>query len=94
MINNVNKELLDEFVELIYSRIKENFDKELNKANTEFYSEGLVESVDGDYATVKLSFCTTDLLPNLSGKSLSEGDKVKIYYNKNNMVGAYIGVAF
>lgn len=101
---NINSTLLDELVDIIYQRVEEKFSKQLNLANVEFSYEGVVRNPvntqDGNgntittSADVELAFNTLTALPNLSGNILSNGDKVKIFYNKSNMSGAYIGRKF
>ena len=101
----IDNTLIDELVDIIYQRIEEKFSKQLNSANVEFSYEGIVRNPintqDGNgnvtattFADVELVFNTLTSLPNLSGSILSNGDKVKIFYNKSNMSGAYIGVKF
>ena len=102
---NIDNTLLNELVDIIYQRIEEKFSKQLNAANVEFSYEGIVRNPvntdDGNgnvvattSADVELVFNTLTSLPNLSGSILADGDKVKIFYNKSNMSGAYIGVKF
>lgn len=93
-MNEISNEALNLLVDEIYKRIEEKIYKNLNSANIEFCSEGIVKSVVGNSATVQLAFCETDAIPNLTGESLSVNDRVKIFYNKTNMAGAYIGVKF
>lgn len=102
---NIDNTLLNELVDVIYQRIEEKFSKQLNAANVEFSYEGVVRNPvnttdsNGNItattsADVELAFNTLTSLPNLSGKILSDGNKVKIFYNKSNMSNAYIGVKF
>ena len=104
-MENIDSTLLDELVDVIYQRIEEKFSKQLNSANVEFSYEGVVrnpvqvkDSNDNITSTtsadVELAFNTLTSLPNLSGSILADGNKVKIFYNKSNMSGAYIGVKF
>lgn len=94
MKNVVDERNLDNLIDLIYKRIYEKILKELNSLNIEFCAEGIVQTVLGDNAEVSLSFGTTDSIQNLTGETLSVGDKVKVFYNNTNMSGAYIGVKF
>lgn len=102
---NIDSKLLDELVDIIYQRIEEKFSKQLNSANVEFSYEGIVRNpvqttdssgnVTGTTsADVELAFNTLSSLPNLSGSTLYDGNKVKIFYDKSNMSNAYIGVKF
>lgn len=104
-MSNINSSLLDELVDIIYQRIEEKFNKQLNSANVEFSYEGIVRNpvqttdssgnvIGTTSADVELAFNTLTSLPNLSGSILAEGNKVKIFYNKSNMSNAYIGVKF
>ena len=78
---NINENLINELVDIIYQKIEAKFNKNINQNNIEFYSEGIVKSVNNDAKTavIQLSFCDTDELPNLTGDSLSIGDKVKVF---------------
>lgn len=96
-MNELNNKLLDDLVDEIYKKIEAKFYKSLNTANVEFCSEGIVSKVSGDghMASVALAFSgETDMLPNLTGETLAKGNKVKVFYNRTNMSGAYIGVKF
>lgn len=104
-MDNIDSALLNELVDVIYQRIEEKFSKQLNQANVEFSYEGVVRNpvnvtdsnsnvVATTSADVELAFNTLTSLSNLSGSILADGDKVKIFYNKSNMSGAYIGVKF
>lgn len=104
-MQNIDNSLLNELVDVIYQRIEEKFNKQLNSANVEFSYEGVARNPenisDGNgnitatkSADVELAFKTLSSLPNLSGDILADGDKVKIFYNKSNMSSAYIGVKF
>lgn len=104
-MNNIDSSLIDELVDVIYQRIEEKFNKQLNAANVEFSYEGIVKNpinitdsngnvISTTSADVELAFNTLTSLPNLSGSILIDGDKVKIFYNKSNMSNAYIGVKF
>ena len=100
-----NKHIKPELVDIIYQRIEEKFSKQLNSANVEFSYEGIVrnpvqvkdsnDNITGTTsADVELAFNTLSSLPNLSGSTLYDGNKVKIFYDKSNMSNAYIGVKF
>lgn len=92
----ISDTLINEFVDIIYSKIEERFIKNINRTNVEFCSEGVVKSVNStsNTAVVTLGFGDTDSLQNLSGETLAVGNKVKVFYNNKSMGGAYIGVKF
>lgn len=103
-MDNINSALINELVDVLYQKIEEKFMKQLNLANVEFCNEGVVRNpvntTDSNSNTVttsadvELAFNTLTSLPNLTGCVLADGNRVKIFYNKTNMSGAYIGVKF
>ena len=94
--------LLNELVEIIYQRIEEKLKKQLNSSNIEFSYDGIVKNPVSDpndntvtlSADIELSFCTVRDVPNHTEKTLYDGDKVRIFYNKSNIGNSYIGVKF
>lgn len=97
---SIDKEVLDGFVNAIVKRIKDEIAEELNLANIEFCATGIVAHnngiPNGQNGSVKFAFDDTPIndIPNLTGVDLKYHDKVKVFYNKRNMEGAYIGVKF
>ena len=92
-----NSKKIEELVELIYQRIEENFDKKINNSNVEMTWTGIVLSFNStaNTANVSLPFGETlENIPNLSGTTLNQGQKVKVYADKLNMINAYVGTAF
>lgn len=91
-MNEINNSLIDELVEIIYQKIEDKFKKMLNNSNTEFSYNAYVDSSDNSkkIATVIGQFGELTL-PNSTGQDLSKNDRVKVYSDKGNMVGAYIG---
>lgn len=91
-MNEISNSLIDELVEIIYQKIEDKFKKMLNNSNTEFSYNAYVTSRNNSekIATVKGQFGELTL-PNSTGQDLSINDRVKVYSDKGNMVGAYIG---
>ena len=99
-MQEIDKSLLNELIEIIYQRIEEKFKKQLNNSNIEFSYDGIVRCGDsesvphGATTNVELAFGALRAVQNLSGVALSNNDKVRIFYNKNNVGKSYIGVKF
>lgn len=92
----IDDTIMNDFINALYNLNKKTISTELNKTNVEFYAEGIVKSVNdiNDKATVTTAFDDIENVPNLSGIKLSQGQKVKLFYNNRNMSGCYIGAAF
>lgn len=91
-MNGIDNSLIDELVEIIYQKIEDKFKKMLNNSNTEFSYNAYVSSRDKDSNLFTVIGQFGELtLPNSTGQDLSVNDKVKVYSDKGNMVGAYIG---
>ena len=88
-----NESLVNELVDIIYKKIEKKYLAMLNTSNVEFCYNAIVNTVNEEntYATVSGSFGELEL-PNSTGVQLSINDKVKVYSNKGDMIGAYIGV--
>ena len=93
-MDQIDNHVLDELIDVIYQRIEQKFAKQLNTSNVEYAYSGIVLSADNDAGTanVDIGLSTTGNIPNLSGELLSAGDTVKVFADRTNMVGAYIGV--
>ena len=93
-MENIDTALLDELVDEIFKRVEQKFAKQLNMANVEYAFNGVVTEADNDAKTavVDIGSSTTATIPNRTGEDLSDGDTVKVFSDRNNMVGAYIGV--
>lgn len=102
-MENIDKALLDELIDEIYKRIEQKFAKQLNTANVEYAFNGIVTAInpselpegatpDTITAIVDIGSSTTSYIPNRSGEIIAVGDTVKVYSDRSNMVGAYIGV--
>lgn len=97
---DIDDAILDEFIDVIYTRIEQKFAKQLNKANVEYAFLGIVQSIDTttNTAVVDIGTATTTSIPNNTGLTLGAtgglniGDSVKVFSDRKNMVGAYIGV--
>lgn len=100
-----SQESVDKLVDIIYEKIKERFEKELNDTNVEFSRDGIVTSVANEKnednvviktltATVDVGFGILENIQNKSGEILSNGNKVRVFYDRNTMKNAYIGVKF
>lgn len=91
-----SQEAIDKLVDIIYEKIKERFEKDLNEANVEFSRDGIITAVsdDGSLACVDVGFNILENIPNRSGGDLAEKDKVRVYYDRNTMKNAYIGFKF
>lgn len=92
MSANVESNKLDELRDLIRDIIREEVSLFLSNYNIEQCWDGVVVSVNGESASVKLDFATTDNIPNYTGKTLSAGNKVRVFSNSNTLSDAYIGV--
>ena len=91
-MNGIDNSLIDELVEIIYQKIEDKFKKMLNNSNTEFAYNAYVVSRDNSEKIATVSGQFGELtLPNATGQDLNENDRVKVYSDKGNMVGAYIG---
>ena len=93
-MENIDVDTLDEFIDAIYTRIEEKFSKQLNAANVEYAFSGIVTVADNKkkIATVDIGSSTIEDIPNHTGEDLLVDDTVKVFSDKRNMVGAYIGV--
>lgn len=93
-MENIDNAVLDELIDEIYKRIEQKFAKQLNTANVEYAFNGIVTAVntEANTAIIDIGSSTTDYIPNRSGVVLAVGDAVKVYSDRSNMVGAYIGV--
>ena len=94
----IDEDLMKELASAILGLSDRRTNKAMNTANTEFYSDGLVTEINATTsptsAKVSLSFTETDFIPNLTGKGLEEGNKVRVFYNTKSFTDAYIGVNF
>ena len=94
-MDNISNDKIDKLVDIIYKKVMERVRSELNLTNMEFYDYGMVVSSEDSGTIVKLPFCTTDKIPNLSGVAdLINGQRVKVFYDRTDMRGAYVGVAY
>lgn len=97
-MNQIDETYLDELVEVLYKKIEEKFNKKLNESSVEFTSDGIVvassEVAHGSTTQVQLAFVTTHLIPNLTGQPIKNGQKVRVFYSKNNLSDAYIGTVY
>lgn len=92
--NNTDRVILQEFINAIARMVERKISSDLNDANIEYAFKGIVSDFNSDNntAVVEINDSTTDYIPNLTGDTLSAGDTVKVFSDKRNMVGAYIGV--
>lgn len=98
---DIDSELIDLLVEEVYKRIEERIQKGINDSNVELSSYAVVTATNED-GTANVSFgkYTKDddvdnsvtNVPNHSGETLAVGDKVKIFYENNNLKNIYVGV--
>ena len=88
----VDDETMGKFVNALVKLQEKCFNQELKGANIEKCSKGKItkKNTDGTYC-VNFSFGTATSVVNKSGEDCSEGNFVKVYYDKDDMVGAYIG---
>lgn len=98
-MDNISNEVMDSLVNTICDKVLSLIRKELNQTNMEFARSGVVvEATTADDGTrtckVDLGFGETETIPNLSGQDLTTGQKVKVYSDKQDLVGAYVGTAF
>lgn len=93
-MENIDNAVLDELVEEIFKRVEQKFVKQLNTANVEYAFNGIITAVNADANTaiVDIGSSTTAYIPNRSGETIAVGDAVKVYSDRSNMAGAYIGV--
>ena len=99
-MENIDNAVLDELIDEIYKRIEQKFAKQLNTANVEYAFSGVVKAIiptdatepDQITAVVDIGSSTTTYIPNRSGEMIAVNDTVKVYSDRSNMVGAYIGV--
>lgn len=90
--NVVSDNVLQRLVRAIKNSQEKDFNKSLNKANVELCSNGKVTGYSSSNGyTVQFSFGEKSSITNKSGVDISVGDTVRVYYEKNDMVGAYIG---
>lgn len=94
---DVDMKLLDDLIGTINTFINTKVEKAINQTNVEMCWSGIVDSVDANNntATVSLPFGEkiTDI-PNLTGQTLEQNDKVKIYADHMNMADCYIGTVY
>lgn len=104
----IDNNVLDELVDVIYTRIEQKFAKQLNTANVEYAYSGIVMEIDStnDTAIVDIGDSITEFIPNKTGFAVGKatddesannsilkvGDTVKVFSDRKNMAGAYIGV--
>ena len=98
-MNNISNETMDRLVDIICDKVLSIIRRELNQTNMEFARSGVVlEATTADDGTrtckVDLGFGETETIPNLTGQDLATGQKVKVYSDKQDLVGAYVGTAF
>lgn len=93
-MENIDNKLLDALIDEIFKRVEQKFAKQLNMANVEYAFNGIVVEADNDADTaiVDIGSSTTTSIPNRTGSDLKAGDTVKVFSDRSNMVGAYIGV--
>lgn len=98
---SVNNTVLDELIDALTERMSKSFSKQLNTANVEYAFNGVILDINttDNTAVVDIGSSTTDYIPNKTGfvvgtedTNLKIGDTVKVFSDKRNMVGAYIGV--
>lgn len=91
--NPINEETMARFVNALTKLQDNNFNKLMKNTNVERCSKGKVtaiNSTDGS-CTVEFSFGTKSGIYNKSGTTCSVNKFVKVYYDRDDMVGAYIG---
>ena len=88
----VEKELLDKFRDKIRAMIKEEAVDLINYANVQLFFDGIVIEISGETAKVNLPSATTDFISNYTGKTLSVGNKVRVFADTDTLSGAYIGI--
>lgn len=99
---NIDSELIDLLVEEVYKRIEERISKGINDSNVELSSYAIVTGFSKDGSKVNVSFGkytkeddvdnSIKDVPNHSGETLAVGDKVKVFYENNNLKNIYVGV--
>lgn len=99
---NIDSELIDLLVEEVYKRIEEKINKGINDSSVEFSSYAIVTAVNDDSSIASISFGkytkeddvdnSIKKVPNHSGETLAVGDKVKVFYENNNLKNIYVGV--
>lgn len=100
-----SRDILNNLAEAMTHMVERIFKKELNNANIEYAYKGIVTDIKTETTTVNkedivvvvaaevdIGDSTTDYIPNYTGRNLKIGDMVKVFSNKRDMVGAYIGV--
>lgn len=96
----INESVINELVDVIYERIEQKFAKQLNTSNVEFCKYGIIKEINtsNNTANVEINFSESGFIPNNTGltlgTSLVVGDKVKVFYDNNNMKNLYIGQKF
>ncbi len=99
-MENIDNAVLDALIDEIFKKIEQKFAKQLNIANVEYAFKGIVTEINADKntAVVDIGSSTTTYIPNRTGEEigveggLNIGDSVKVFSDRSNMVGAYIGV--
>lgn len=98
---SVSNTVLDELIDALTERMSNSFSKQLNTANVEYAFNGIISEINttDNTAIVDIGSFVTDYIPNKTGydvgtedTNLKIGDSVKVYSDRKNMVGAYIGI--
>lgn len=96
-MKEIDKDLADNVANKMFELIKKTASKTINDTNVEFYQNGIVTIAPTDssiYATVQLSFGSTIRAANRSGDTLSVGDRVRVYSDKQSLTNVYIGTKY
>lgn len=94
-MKEIDKSLADSVASKILDAMKRTANKTINSSNVEVYHNGIVtDASDNSNIVVSLSFGGTVEVPNLSGKTLTEGNSVRVYSEKQNLANAYIGLKY
>lgn len=94
-MKEIDKSLADAVVSKILDAMKKTANKTINSSNVEVYHNGIVtDASDNSNIVVSLSFGGTVEVPNLSGKTLTKGNSVRVYSEKQNLANAYIGLKY
>ena len=96
-MKEIDKSLVDDIANKILDLMKKTASKTINTANVEVYHNGIVKSDTIEKNTsgeVDLSIGVSLTIPNLSRVSLTKGDRVKVYSDKQNLADAYIGLKY
>ena len=94
-MKEIDKSLADAVASKILDAMKRTANKTINSSNVEVYHNGIVtDASDKSNIVVSLSFGGTVEAPNLSGETLTEGNSVRVYSEKQNLANAYIGLKY